>query len=94
MIKDKLMAENQLRAAETECTIHAMMNHENIIKLHNYTETETEYVLIMEYANKGTYLQDLIYDNHTPVEDNQELQIYALDLFQGLQHIHAKGIIH
>jgi serine/threonine protein kinase len=88
------MVEDQLKAAENECTIHAMMNHENIIKLHSYFETAEEYVLLMEYANKAIYLQELTYDNHTPVEDNQELQIYALDLFEGLNHIHSKGIIH
>ena len=69
------MVEDQLKAAENECTIHAMMNHENIIKLYSYFETDEEYILLMEYTNKAIYLQELTYDNHTLVDDNQELQI-------------------
>ena len=70
------------------------MSHENVIKLHNYSENDEEFALHMEYANKSTYLQEMIYENHTPIEEEQELQIYALDLLQGLNHIHTQGIIH
>ena len=70
------------------------MTHENIIKLYSYSENEDEFNLYMKYANKSTYLQDLIYDQHTPLDDEQEIQIYTLDLLQGLQHIHSQGVIH
>ena len=39
-----------------ECTIHSAMNHENIVKLYDYTETEDEYLLYMEFCDKGDYL--------------------------------------
>ena len=94
MLKEKLVSEESLKAAENEWAIHSYMSHENIIKLYNYSECEAEFTLFMEYANKNTYLQEMIFDNHTPIEDEQELQIYALDLLQGLHHIHSQGIIH
>ena len=48
----------------------------------------------MEYANQATHLLDLIAEHHTPVEDQQELQLYAYDILNGIYHIHSHGIIH
>lgn len=83
-----------MKQAENECEIHSYMNHENIIKLLSYTDNEKEYVLLMEYANQATHLLDLIAEHHTPVEDQQELQLYAYDILNGIHHIHSHGIIH
>jgi serine/threonine protein kinase len=70
------------------------MSHPNIIKLFSYSENETEYALLMEYANKATYLQELIFDQHTPVDSEKEIQVYAMDLLEALKHIHGQGVIH
>jgi serine/threonine protein kinase len=70
------------------------MTHENIIKLYKYSENETEISLIMEYANQATYLQELILEQHTPIDDEQELQIFALDILRGIAYIHKQGAIH
>lgn len=70
------------------------MAHENIIKLIDYSECETEFLLVMEYANQPTYLVDLINEQHTPVEDEKDLQVYALDILRGLNHIHNQGYVH
>lgn len=94
LIKDKLITEDQLTAAKIECVLHSRMNHENIIKLYNYSEDDKEFALIMEYANKGTHLQELITDQHTPIEDEQVLQVHAFDLLNGLHHIHSNNVIH
>jgi hypothetical protein len=32
------------------------MDHSNIVKLYDYTETKEEYVLYMEYCDKADYL--------------------------------------
>lgn len=94
LIKDKLITEEQLKAAEIECVLHSLMMHENVIKLYNYSENDSEFAMIMEYANMGTHLQDLILEQHTPIEDEQEIQLFAYDLLNGLHHIHSQGIIH
>lgn len=36
------------------------MNHDNIVKLFDYTETQDEYVLYMEYCDRADYLTDKI----------------------------------
>jgi len=42
----------------------------------------------------ATHLQDQVLDSHTPIEDDQEIQVIAMDLLSGLQYIHSKGVIH
>ena len=36
------------------------MEHDNIVKLYDYTETNDEYLLYMEYCDKGDYLAQKI----------------------------------
>lgn len=50
------MSDLAKKFARRECEIHQKMKHENIIKLYEYRETQDEYQLYMEYANKGEFL--------------------------------------
>lgn len=36
------------------------MQHDNIVKLYDYTETDDEYILFMEFCDKGDYLANKI----------------------------------
>lgn len=36
------------------------MDHENVVKLYEYTETKDEYVMYMEYCDRAGYLADKI----------------------------------
>ena len=38
------------------------MHHPNVIQLYDYAESETSYALIMEYANKASYLEEKLID--------------------------------
>jgi len=61
-MKDKLVSETQHQYARRECTIHSQLKHENIVELYDYTESEKEFVLLMEYCNDANYFQDKIED--------------------------------
>ena len=37
------------------------MSHDNVVELYNYTETEDEFLLFMEYCDRGAYLSDRIH---------------------------------
>jgi serine/threonine protein kinase len=54
------MGPSAMEYAKKECTIHQMMKHENIVKLHNYTENEEEFVMFMEYCNAPDYFEQKI----------------------------------
>lgn len=81
-MKDKLMSLAQHQYARNECTIHSQLHHENIVELYDYTESETEFVLLMEYCNDANYFQDKIEDvriyvlanrvNHVEVDAHNE----------------------
>ena len=55
IMKDKLMSEAQHAYARRECTVHSQLKHENIVELYDYTESETDFVLLMEYCNDANY---------------------------------------
>lgn len=52
------MSKEQFESAKRECTIHKCLNNERVIKLYEYTETEEEYRLFLEYMNFPDYLAD------------------------------------
>lgn len=42
--------------------IHSQLKHENVVELYDYTESEKEFVLLMEFCNDANYFQDKIED--------------------------------
>lgn len=38
------------------------MNHSNVVKLFDYTETNDEYILYMEYCDKANHLAEKVLD--------------------------------
>jgi calcium/calmodulin-dependent protein kinase I len=62
IMKDKLVSETQHKYARQECSIHSQLKHENVVELYDYTESEREFVLLMEYCNDANYFQDKIED--------------------------------
>ncbi len=53
------------------------MRHPNIISLYDYSEDDSSYVLLMEYANKGSYLEEKLIDVSCDVmaSDSSRLRI-------------------
>lgn len=50
-LKKSMLNEDTIEYAKRECGIHAMLDHENIVKLYDYTETEEHFEMYMEYCN-------------------------------------------
>ena len=46
-----MLNEETLEYAKRECAIHASLDHENIVKLYDYSETDENIELFMEYCN-------------------------------------------
>lgn len=61
-MKKKLMSSEQLESAKRECVIQFAMNHPNIVKLYEYTETDEDIRIFMEYMNMSDYLEEKIHD--------------------------------
>ena len=56
--KEKLQDWLGIEFARKECVIHSQMAHDNIVKLHEYTENDKEFVLFMEYCNDANYFEE------------------------------------
>ncbi len=52
--------------------VHSCLNHENIIKLYSYLETEKEYILLLEYADKESFLSEKVENVTFPGEHNSQ----------------------
>lgn len=46
--------------AYKECVVHSQLSHDCVVKLHEYTESEDQFVLFMEYANDAEYFDNKI----------------------------------
>ena len=60
--KAKLFTESMLHQARQECVLQSLFNHPNVVKLLEYTENESEIVLIMELVNDAGYLEHRLED--------------------------------
>ncbi|MEZ4234601.1 MAG: serine/threonine-protein kinase [Myxococcota bacterium] len=69
----------------------AQLDHNNIVVLHDYGETEDgRYYLAMEYID-GPRLSDLLKDGPLPVQEALNLLIQVC---AGLRYAHRRGVVH
>ncbi|MGJ8642292.1 MAG: serine/threonine protein kinase [Luteolibacter sp.] len=85
-LDDVQFAERFSREAQTL----AVLNHPNIVTVHDYGETEGLYYIVMEYVD-GINLRDLLRDGK--MESAQALNIVP-PICEALQYAHEKGIVH
>jgi len=60
--KKKLVSPEQIESAKRECVIQSALNHPNLVKMYEYTETEDDFRIFMEYMNMPDYLSEKIED--------------------------------
>jgi serine/threonine protein kinase len=64
-IEKQVLADSEIAHtfAKRECSVHAKLNHPNIVKVFDVLDTELRYVIFMEYAGvQSNYLVKKIYD--------------------------------
>ena len=54
------MNDFQRRLAKQEFPLHCSLKHENIVKGLEWSESEEEYVMLMEYMNSPNYFREKI----------------------------------
>ncbi|MGB6221509.1 protein kinase domain-containing protein [Haloferula sp.] len=85
-IHDEKFAERFTREAQTL----ALLNHPNIVTVHDYGETDGLFYIVMEFVD-GVNLRDLIREGK--MESAQALTIIP-PICEALQYAHDKGIVH
>lgn len=80
--------------AKRESAVLTHLEHPNIIKVHHTAETETQFMIFMEYAGFGSnYLSKKVLLNQKAVREDK-LQCWAQDVLFALSYIHERGVVH
>jgi tRNA A-37 threonylcarbamoyl transferase component Bud32 len=68
------------------------LNHDNIVKMHEYVANEHGLYLIMEYVD-GMPLDDYIQKLGKPIEEDLAIEI-TKQIVSACSHAHSKGVVH
>lgn len=74
-----------------EITLHASLDHPNIVKFYGVFEEKDDVYLVMEYLNGGTLFDYLNEVNCLPIKTAVE---YLRDIIEALSYMHDKSIAH
>lgn len=69
------------------------LDHPNVVRLLELSQGATTDYIVFEYVEGRTLKEILGERNHTPLDPDRAARI-ALQLANGLQHIHQRGLIH
>ncbi len=78
---------------EIEAQAAASLNHPNISTIYSIGEADQEVFIVMEYI-EGKELKDMVKPGHAPSLQIVEVINIAIQIAEGLEAAHKKGIIH
>ncbi len=76
-----------------EAKAAASMNHPNIATIYSIEETEEQTFIVMEYV-EGKELKEIVKGESVNPLQTDEIINYAIQIAEGLQAAHRKGIVH
>jgi protein-serine/threonine kinase len=93
LIRKESLAGNTTRLPKIYREIHILreLQHPNIVRLHEFVETERHMGIILEYASGGELFDYIL--NHRYLKDPAARRLFA-QLVSGVGYLHKKGIVH
>jgi protein-serine/threonine kinase len=93
LIRKESLAGNATRLPKIyrEISILKELQHPNIVRLHEFVETERHMGIILEYASGGELFDYIL--NHRYLKDPAARRLFA-QLVSGVGYLHKKGIVH
>ncbi|OMJ67759.1 hypothetical protein SteCoe_34994 [Stentor coeruleus] len=97
--KSMLFTQYQAQSAQREIRIHRMLHHPNIAELYDSSETDNDFLLLIEFIPRHDYFTEKIEINNKPFNmkpdgDVEKLRSFSLDILRGLDYLHSHGVIH
>ena len=83
--------EATVHAIRQEMTVLQLLSHPNIVQFFGVEVHRDRVFIFMEYCSGGSLAQLLEYGR---IEDEAIVQIYALQLLEGLAYMHHLGVVH
>ncbi|KAF2765193.1 Pkinase-domain-containing protein [Teratosphaeria nubilosa] len=93
LIRKESLAGNTTRLPKIyrEIAILRGLEHPNIVRLHEFVETERHMGIILEYASGGELFDYIL--NQRYLRDDKARKLFA-QLISGVGYLHKKGIVH
>jgi len=97
--KARIFTNAQVESARREVEIHRSLHHINIVELLDHCETDSEFLMLMEFTPRHDYFTERIEVNNRPFNtkpdgDVEKLKSFSFDILRGLEYIHKCGVIH
>lgn len=93
MLRRELAVDNEIKKRFiNEAQLLSELNHNNIVKLYDFTESQNDLYLIMEFV-EGSPLDNFIEKINGPIDEQNALKIF-IQILEGFAYAHSKGIVH
>lgn len=88
---DSQSIKNIVLSIKEEMTVLEMLNHPNVVQYYGVEVHRDKVYIFMEFCEGGS-LAGLL--THGRIEDEIVIQIYTLQMLEGLAYLHQSGIVH
>lgn len=88
---DSQSIKNIVTSIKEEMTVLEMLNHPNVVQYYGVEVHRDKVYIFMEFCEGGS-LAGLL--THGRIEDELVIQIYTLQMLEGLAYLHLSGIVH
>lgn len=80
-----------LKSIKDEMTVLEMLHHPNIVHYFGVEVHRDRVFIFMEYCQGGSLARLLEYGR---IEDESVVQVYTMQMLEGLAYLHQKGVVH
>ena len=88
---DSQSIKNIVSSIKEEMTVLEMLNHPNVVQYYGVEVHRDKVYIFMEFCEGGSLAGLLSYGR---IEDELVIQIYTLQMLEGLAYLHQSGIVH
>ena len=90
-LQDSQLIPTIVKQISDEMVVLAVLDHPNIVSYHGIEVHRDKVYIFMEYCSGGSVAGLL---EHGRIEDETVIQVYALQMLEGLAYLHQAGIVH
>lgn len=90
-LQDPQLIPTIVKQISDEMVVLAVLDHPNIVSYHGIEVHRDKVYIFMEYCSGGSVAGLL---EHGRIEDETVIQVYALQMLEGLAYLHQAGIVH